>query len=71
MENEKTTILSEEKKKTLLGTKTVIIEEVEVDGETTERKRSIREMEIDIVSIVAIIAIGVLSIASLVYLFFS
>ena len=71
MENEKITIKSKEEKKALLGSKTVIIEEVEVDGKTTERKRTIREMEIDIVSIVAIIAIGVLSIASLVYLFFS
>ena len=70
MENEKITIKSKEEKKALLGSKTVIIEEVEVDGKTTERKRTIREMEIDIVSIAAIIAIGVLSIASLVYLFF-
>jgi hypothetical protein len=73
MENEKITILSEEEKKALIGTKTVIIEEVEVDGEKTERKRIKREIEIDtdaLVSVVTIISIGVLAIASLVYLFF-
>ena len=73
MENEKITIISKEEKKALLGTKTVIIEEVEVDGETTERKRIKREIELDtdvLVSIVSIISIVVLAIAALVYLFF-
>jgi hypothetical protein len=73
MENEKITIISEEEKKALLGTKTVIIEEVEVDGEKTERKRIKREIELDtdvLVSIISIITMGVLGIALLVYLFF-
>jgi hypothetical protein len=73
MENEKITIVSEEEKKALLGTKTVIIEEVEVDGEKTERKRIKREIELDtdvLVSIISIITMGVLGIALLVYLFF-
>jgi hypothetical protein len=73
MENEKITIISEEEKKALIGTKTVIIEEVEVDGEKTERKRIKREIELDtdvLVSIISIITMGVLGIALLVYLFF-
>jgi hypothetical protein len=73
MENEKITIISEEEKKALLGTKTVIIEEVEVDGEKTERKRIKREIELDtdvLVSIISIITMGILGIACLVYLFF-
>ncbi len=73
MEKEKITIISKEEKKALLGTKTIIIEEVEVDGKTTERKRTIREIELDtevLVSIVSIITMGILGIALLVYLFF-
>jgi hypothetical protein len=70
MENEKITIISEEEKKALIGTKTVIIEEVEVDGEKTERKRIKREIEID-TNVLLSITMGVLGIAFLVYLFFS
>jgi hypothetical protein len=70
MENEKITILSEEEKKALIGTKTVIIEEVEVDGEITERKRIKREIEINTDLLVSVV-IGVLGIVAAVYLFFS
>ena len=70
MENEKITIISKEEKKALLGTKTVIIEEVEVDGETTERKRIKREIELDIDGLVSIV-IGVLGVVAAVHLFFS
>ena len=69
MKNEKITILSEEEKKALLGTKTVIIEEVEVDGEITERKRIKREIELD-TDLLLSIAMGVLGIALAVSLFF-
>ena len=74
MENEKTTIISKEEKKALLGTKTVIIEEVGEGEETAERKRIIREIEIDtnvLISIVTIIAMGIIGVVSLVYLFFN
>lgn len=73
MENEKITIKSKEEKKALLGTKTVIIEEVGEGEETAERKRIIREIEIDtnvLISIVTIIAMGIIGVVSLVYLFF-
>ena len=70
MENEKITIISKEEKKVLLGTKTIIKEKVEVDGETTERKRIIREMEFDTDLLVSIV-IGVLGVVAAVYLFFS
>ena len=70
MENKKITILSKEEKKALLGTKTIIKEKVEVDGETTERKRIIREMEFDTDLLVSIV-IGVLGVVAAVYLFFS
>ena len=70
MENEKITIISKEEKKALLGTKTIIKEKVEVDGETTERKRIIREMEFDTDLLVSIV-IGVLGVVAAVYLFFS
>ena len=69
MENEKITILSKEEKKALLGTKTVIIEEVEVDGEKTERKRIKREIELDTDLLLSIV-MGVLGIALAVCLFF-
>ena len=69
MKNVKITILSEEEKKALLGTKTVIIEEVEVDGEITERKRIKREIELD-TDLLLSIAMGVLGIALAVSLFF-
>ena len=70
MENEKITIISKEEKKALLGTKTIIKEKVEVDGETTERKRIIREMEFDTDLLVSIV-IGVLGVVAAVHLFFS
>ena len=70
MENEKITIISKEEKKALLGTKTVIIEEVEVDGKTTKRKRTMREIELD-TDVLVSIAIGILGIVLAAYLFFS
>ena len=70
MKNEKITIISKEEKKALLGTKTIIKEKVEVDGETTERKRIIREIELD-TDLLASIVIGVLGVVAAVYLFFS